>query len=137
MADEGMWLPSLIAERIGDMQSKGFRLDAEDIYSVNRASLKDAVLLFGSGCTAEVISPEGLILTNHHCGYSFVQRHSSVEHDYLKDGFWSMSRAEELPNPGLTVRFLQRMEDVTELILKHFKPSMDEQEREAVVKKAS
>lgn len=137
MADEGMWLPSLIAERIGDMQSKGFRLDAEDIYSVNRASLKDAVLLFGSGCTAEVISPEGLILTNHHCGYSFVQRHSSVEHDYLKDGFWSMSRAEELPNPGLTVRFLQRMEDVTGLILKHFKPSMDEQEREAVVKKAS
>lgn len=137
MADEGMWLPSLIAERIGDMQSKGFRLDAEDIYSVNRASLKDAVLLFGSGCTGEVISPEGLILTNHHCGYSFVQRHSSVEHDYLKDGFWSMSRAEELPNPGLTVRFLQRMEDVTGLILKHFKPSMDEQEREAAVKKAS
>lgn len=109
-ADEGMWLPSLIAERIGDMQSKGFKLSAEDIYSVNQASLKDAVVLFGSGCTGEVISPEGLLLTNHHCGYGQIQRHSSVEHDYLRDGFWAMSREEELPNKGLTVSFLERME---------------------------
>lgn len=102
-ADEGMWLPSLISERIVDMQSKGFKLSAEDIYSVNQASLKDAVVLFGRGCTGEVISPEGLLLTNHHCGYSQIQQHSSVEHDYLRDGFWAMNRNEELPNKGLTV----------------------------------
>ena len=84
-ADEGMWLPSLISQRIGDMQEKGFRLDADDIYSINQASLKDAVVLFGRGCTGELISPEGLLLTNHHCGYGQIQKHSSVEHDYLKD----------------------------------------------------
>ena len=105
MADEGMWLPSLISQRIGDMQAKGFRLTAEDIYSINQASLKDAVVLFGSGCTGELISPEGLLITNHHCGYGQIQRHSSVEHDYLRDGFWAMSREEELPNEGLEVRF--------------------------------
>ena len=116
-ADEGMWLPSLISQRISDMQQKGFRLDAEDIYSINEASLKDAVVLFGRGCTGELVSPEGLLLTNHHCGYSQIQQHSSVEHDYLKDGFWAMSREEELPNKGLSVSFLERMEDVTELIL--------------------
>lgn len=98
-ADEGMWLPSLISQRIGDMQAKGFTLTAEDIYSINQASLKDAVVLFGGGCTGELISPEGLLLTNHHCGYGQIQRHSSVEHDYLRDGFWAMTRAEELPNP--------------------------------------
>lgn len=87
-ADEGMWLPSLISQRIGDMQEKGFTLSAEDIYSINQASLKDAVVLFGRGCTGELISPEGLLLTNHHCGYGQIQKHSSVEHDYLKDGFW-------------------------------------------------
>ena len=107
-ADEGMWLPSLISQRIGDMQEKGFKLNAEDIYSINQASLKDAVVLFGRGCTGELISPEGLLLTNHHCGYGQIQKHSSVEHDYLKDGFWAMSRAEELPNPGLSVSFLER-----------------------------
>ena len=116
-ADEGMWLPSLISQRIGDMQSKGFRLSAEDIYSVNQASLKDAVVLFGRGCTGEVISAEGLLLTNHHCGYGQIQKHSSVEHDYLRDGFWAMSREEELPNKGLSVSFLERMEDVTSVIL--------------------
>lgn len=93
-ADEGMWLPSLISQRIVDMQEKGFKLSAEDIYSINQASLKDAVVLFGRGCTGELISPEGLLLTNHHCGYSQIQQHSSVEHDYLKDGFWAMSREE-------------------------------------------
>ena len=117
-ADEGMWLPCLISQRIEDMQAKGFKLDAEDIYSINKASLKDAVVLFGSGCTGEVVSPDGLIFTNHHCGYSFIQRHSSVEHDYLKDGFWAMERSEELPNPGLSVSFLERMEDVTDIVLK-------------------
>ena len=114
LADEGMWLPALISQRIGDMQAKGFKLSAEDVYSVNQASLKDAVVLFGGGCTGEIVSDEGLLLTNHHCGYGFIQRHSSVEHDYLKDGFWAMDRSQELPNRGLTVSFLQRMEEVTD-----------------------
>lgn len=114
LADEGMWLPSLISERIDDMRSKGFRLTAEDIYSINHASMKDAVVLFDGGCTGELVSPEGLLLTNHHCGYDAIQRHSTVEHDYLTHGFWAMSRAEELPNEGLNVRFLVRMEEVTD-----------------------
>ncbi|MBR2424513.1 MAG: S46 family peptidase [Tidjanibacter sp.] len=116
LADEGMWLPCLIGERVADMKSKGFELTAEDIYSINQASLKDAIVLFGRGCSGELVSAEGLLLTNHHCGYGQIQRHSSVEHDYLTNGFWAMSRAEELPNPGLTVSFLVRMEDVTERI---------------------
>ena len=136
-ADEGMWLPSLISQRIADMQEKGFRLDAEDIYSINQASLKDAVVLFGRGCTGEVISPEGLLLTNHHCGYGQIQRHSSVEHDYLKDGFWAMDRSEELPNPGLTVSFLERMEDVTEMVLNGYTSDMNEDQRVEIVKKNS
>ena len=116
MADEGMWLPCLIGERIDDMRAKGFELTAEDIYSVNQAALKDAIVLFGRGCTGELVSAEGLLLTNHHCGYGQIQSHSSVEHDYLTNGFWAMNRAEELPNPGLTVSFLVRMEDVTDQI---------------------
>ncbi len=136
-ADEGMWLPSLIENRIADMQEKGFRLSAEDIYSINQASLKDAVVLFGRGCTGELISPEGLLLTNHHCGYGQIQQHSSVEHDYLRDGFWAMSRSEELPNKGLTVSFLERMEDVTPIILKGYTSDMTEDERVALVKKNS
>ena len=136
-ADEGMWLPSLISQRISDMQEKGFKLDAEDIYSINQASLKDAVVLFGRGCTGELISPEGLLLTNHHCGYSQIQQHSTVEHDYLKDGFWAMSREEELPNKGLSVSFLDRMEDVTDLILKGYETGMPEEERVSIVKKNS
>ena len=136
-ADEGMWLPSLISQRIADMQEKGFRLSADDIYSINQASLKDAVVLFGRGCTGELISPEGLLLTNHHCGYGQIQKHSSVEHDYLKDGFWAMSRKEELPNPGLSVSFLERMEDVTDTILKGYEEGMDEAQRVEIVKKNS
>jgi len=136
-ADEGMWLPSLISQRIADMQEKGFRLSAEDIYSVNQASLKDAVVLFGRGCTGELISAEGLLLTNHHCGYGQIQKHSSVEHDYLKDGFWAMSREEELPNPGLSVSFLERMEDVTDIILKGYEPGMSEDQRVEIVRNNS
>ena len=136
-ADEGMWLPSLISQRIGDMQEKGFRLSAEDIYSINQASLKDAVVLFGRGCTGELISPEGLLLTNHHCGYGQIQQHSSVEHDYLKDGFWAMTREEELPNKGLTVSFLERMEDVTDLVLNGYEQHMTESQRVKLVKKNS
>ena len=133
-ADEGMWLPSLISQRIGDMQEKGFHLSADDIYNVNQASLKDAVVLFGRGCTGELVSAEGLLLTNHHCGYSQIQKHSSVEHDYLRDGFWAMNRSEELPNEGLTVSFLERMDDVTEIILKGYEPTMTEAERSELVK---
>ncbi|MBR0030096.1 MAG: S46 family peptidase [Bacteroidales bacterium] len=132
-ADEGMWLPALISQRIDAMGQMGCRLSAEDIYSINQASLKDAVVLFGGGCTGELVSDRGLLLTNHHCGYSYIQRHSSVEHDYLKDGFWAGSPEEELPNPGLTVRFLDRMEDVTALMLRGYEPSMSEEQRDSVV----
>lgn len=133
-ADEGMWLPCLISQRIEDMQAKGLRLSAEDIYSINQASLKDAVVLFGSGCTGEIVSGDGLLFTNHHCGYSYIQKHSSVEHDYLKDGFWAMNRDQELPNPGLTVKFLERMDDVTSVVLKGYTPDMSEAQRDSLVK---
>lgn len=134
-ADEGMWLPSLISQRIQDMQAKGFKLSAEDIYSINRSSLKDAIVHFGGGCTGELISDEGLLITNHHCGFGQIQSHSSVEHDYLKDGFWAMKRSEELPNPGLTVSFLEYMEDVTDRVLKGYREGMTEQERTELVRK--
>ena len=113
-ADEGMWLPSLIKERIKDMRKKGFKLKVDDIYSDTKASLKDAVVQFGGGCTGEFVSPEGLLLTNHHCGYSSIQKLSSVEHDYLTYGYWAKSREEELHVPGLTVSLLVKMEDVTD-----------------------
>jgi len=113
-ADEGMWLPSLISHRIRDMRAKGFRLTADDIYSINKASMKDAVVLFDGGCTGELVSSEGLLLTNHHCGYDAIQAHSSLEHDYLTRGFWARSRAEELSNKNLNVKFLVRMEEVTD-----------------------
>ncbi len=133
-ADGGMWLPVLIGERMADMQAKGLKLTAEDIYSVNQASLKDAVVLFGGGCTGELVSDQGLLFTNHHCGYSYIQKHSSVEHDYLKDGFWALDRSQELPNPGLSVRFLERMEDVTAVVLQGYRSDMGEAEREALVR---
>ncbi len=133
-ADEGMWLPVLIKERIKDMRAKGFKLKAEDVYSVNKACLKDAVVLFGSGCTGELVSNDGLLFTNHHCGYSQIQRHSSVEHDYLKDGFWAMSRDQELPNKGLTVSFLEYMQDVTDDVLKGYSEGMTEKQRDSVIR---
>lgn len=133
-ADEGMWLPSQIAQRINDMQAKGFKLTAEDLYSINNSSFKDAIVHFNGGCTGELISNEGLLITNHHCGYSQIQYHSSVEHDYLKDGFWAMTRDEELPNPNLWVTFLEYMQDVTDEVLKGCKEEMSEEERESIVK---
>ena len=130
-ADEGMWIPLLIEKyNIKLMQEKGFKLSAEDIYSVNKACMKDAVVQFGGGCTGEVISPDGLLITNHHCGYSQIQKHSTLEHDYLTNGFWAMSQEEELPNPGLTVTFLKRMEDVTDKVLKGVTDAMDDTERD-------
>ncbi len=114
IADEGMWLPSLIEKgTIKDMRKAGLRLTAKDLYDVNKASLNDAIVLFGGGCTGEMISPEGLLLTNHHCGYGQIQAHSSVENDYLTYGFAAMTREQELPNPGLSVSFLREMRDVT------------------------
>ena len=134
-ADEGMWLPSEILKKIKDIQGQGFKLSAEDIYSVNKSSLKDAVVRFGGGCTGELISGEGLLITNHHCGFGQIQSHSSVEHDYLRDGFWAMSRAEELPNPGLSVSFLEYMTDVTDQVLKGYKPKMTEEKRNEIIAK--
>ena len=117
-AKEGMWIPTLLNKyNIEEMKQMGFRLSAEDIYSVNRASMKDAVVLFGTGCTGELISGDGLLITNHHCGFDALQNHSTLEHDYLTNGFWAKTRQEELPNPELSVRFLNRMEDVTTQVL--------------------
>jgi hypothetical protein len=134
LADEGMWLPLLLKQlNEADMQKKGLKLKAEDIYSINKGSLKDAVVQFGGGCTGEIISEQGLLLTNHHCGYSQIQQHSSVEKDYLTKGYWAMTRAEELPNPGLTATFIVRMEDVTKQVLEGIAPGTAEAEREKQV----
>ena len=132
VADEGMWLPSLIQKlNIDEMQKLGCELSADQIYSINHSSLKDAVVALDHGsCTAELISNDGLLLTNHHCGFGEIQSHSSVEHDYLQDGFWAKSLEEELPNPGKTVSFLIRMEDVTEKVLADVTDDMTEDERD-------
>lgn len=129
-ADEGMWIPMLI-ERLNhtDMQKLGLQLTAEEIYSVNNSSLKDAIVIFGRGCTGEIISGQGLLLTNHHCGYGSIQSVSSVENDYLKNGFWAKNHQEEIPIPGLTAQFLVRMEDVTSTVLDGIDASLGEKER--------
>ena len=130
-ADEGMWLPySINGQNLADMQRLGCKLTAEQIFSFNQPSLKDAIEQFGGGCTGELISPEGLLLTNHHCGLSYVQAHASVEHDYLKDGFWARSKDQELPNEGLSVLFLNYIEDVTAAMLKGVTDNMSETDRE-------
>ena len=133
-ADEGIWIPLLIEKyNIKLMQEKGFKLSAEDIYSVNKACMKDAVLIFGGGCTGEIISGEGLLITNHHCGYGQIQDHSSLEHDYLRNGFWAMSHEEELTNPGLTITILKRMEDVTDKVLAGVTDGMNQDDRDKLV----
>lgn len=134
-ADEGMWLPLLLKNKEADMQKNGMRISAEDIYNVNNASLKDAVMLFGTGCTGEFVSNEGLLLTNHHCGYSFIVSHSTVERDYLTNGFWAMNREEELPCKGLTITRLVYMEDVTQSVLKGVADNMSETERQKLIEK--
>jgi len=138
-ADEGMWLLSLIGQvNMEEMTEMGLQLTADQIYSVNHASLKDAVGALDHGsCTAELVSPDGLLLTNHHCGYGEIQNHSSLEHDYLKDGFWAMSRDEELPNEGKTITFLVWMEEVTDKIVPELNEEMGMQERASKVRSIS
>ena len=134
MADEGMWmLPYLQKMNIKDMKAKGLKLSAEDIYSINNSSLKDAIVIFGGGCTGEIVSEKGLIFTNHHCGYGSIQALSSVEHDYLKYGFWAASHEQELPCPGLSVRFVRSIEDVTADILGNVPSTASEEEREKII----
>jgi hypothetical protein len=137
-ADEGMWLLPLIEKlNIGTMTEMGLKLTAEDIYSINQASLKDAIVIFGGGCTAEIVSPQGLLLTNHHCGYGQIQNHSTVENDYLNNGFWAMSKEEELPNPGLSVTFLVRIDDVTARVLGKVNSEMTETARREAIQAES
>lgn len=145
-ADEGMWIPMFI-DRLNyeDMRKMGLQLTAEEIYSVNQGSLKDAIVIFGRGCTGEIISDQGLLLTNHHCGYGSIQSVSTVENDYLSDGFWAKNREEEIPIPGLTAQFLIRMDDVTARMLEGVSAEMTEKERndklnenrKAIVKEAT
>ncbi|WP_430810797.1 MULTISPECIES: S46 family peptidase [unclassified Carboxylicivirga] len=137
-ADEGMWLLPLINKlNIEKMQEMGFKLSAEEVYSINNSSLKDAIVIFGGGCTGELISDQGLILTNHHCGYGKIQELSSVENNYLKDGFWAKSHEEELPAPGLKVTFLKYMTDVTADINAELTDDMSEQARAAKIKEVA
>lgn len=140
-ADEGMWIPMLLKKyNIEDMQKKGFRLTAEDIYDINRASLKDAVIGLGREgapfhhfCTGEFVSAEGLVLTNHHCSFDMIQHHSALEHNYLRDGFWAGNKQEELANPGITASVLVRMEDVTEQIMAGLTDEMAEEQRNRII----
>ncbi|MEI6864452.1 S46 family peptidase [Flavicella sp.] len=134
--DGGMWIPSLVKQlNIDDMQDMGLKLTADDLYSINNSSIKDAIVHFGGGCTAEMISNQGLMLTNHHCGYGKIQAHSTLENNYLKDGFWAMNKNEELSNPGLTATFIIKIEDVTNEILLGVNPEMTEVDRGTQISK--
>ncbi|MFN0030846.1 MAG: S46 family peptidase [Flavobacteriales bacterium] len=132
-ATEGMWIPSLLGAVYDDMKAYGLQLTEEDLYSVNKSSLKDAIVLFDGGCTAEIVSNEGLLFTNHHCGLDYIQFHSSLQHDYLKDGFWAMNRNEELICSGLSVVFIVRMDDVTARMRKGITATLTQKETEALV----
>ena len=135
-AGEGMWLPQLLqALNESEMKTMGMKMSAEDIYSVNQGSLKDAIVHFGGFCTSEIISAEGLLLTNHHCGYGQIQSHSSVENNLLKNGFWAKSKADELPNEGLTATFIIRIEDMTAAILNGVNDDMSTKERQSIIDK--
>ncbi len=132
-ATEGMWIPSVLNAVYDDMKAYGLQLSQEDLYSVNHSSLKDAIVLFGGGCTAEIVSNNGLLFTNHHCGFDYIQFHSSLQHDYLKDGFWAMNAQEELVCNGLSVVFIVRMDDVTETIRKGIKQGMSQKEVDLLI----
>ncbi len=137
-AEEGMWLPFLL-ESLNEkqMKSMGMKISAKDIYNINKGSLKDAIVSFGGFCTGEVISSRGLVLTNHHCGFDAIQNHSTLDRNYIRDGFWARSNAEEIPNPGLFVTFIVRIEDVTKKLLKDVVPGIAESERQSQVDKNS
>jgi len=136
-ANEGKWIPMLLEQNFADMQRLGLRLTAEQIYSVNQSSLKHAIVSFGGFCTGSLISADGLVLTNHHCGRGQIHAHSTLENNLMENGFWAMSRSEELPNPGLFVRFLIRAEDVTDEVLATLNNAMTEPEREAQIRRIS
>jgi hypothetical protein len=129
-ADEGMWmLPLLEKINISAMSERGYKLGLKEIFDTNQSALKDAIVIFNGGCTGEIVSDQGLLFTNHHCGYDQIQSHSTLEHNYLKDGFWASSLEEELPNPGCEVYFLERMEDVTEQIILQLNDTMSDEKR--------
>ena len=132
-ADEGMWIPALLQRNEAEMQAMGMKITADDIYSINHSSMKDAVVLFGGGCTGEIVSDQGLLLTNHHCGFDWIQRHSTVEHDYLTEGFWAMTMDEELPCPGLKAIMLKNMVDVTAKILFNVTEQTTDEERAELI----
>ncbi len=130
----GMWIPSLLeGMNETEMQNLGSKMTAKDIYDANNSSLKDAIIHFNGGCTGEIISNKGLILTNHHCGYGAIQSHSSVEHDYLKNGFWAMKDTEELPNPGMYVTFINRIDDVTKQVFNGVTDVMTVKEKQSKI----
>ena len=135
-ADEGMWLP-LLLQKMNEqhMKSLGMKISAKDIYNINGGSLKDAIVSFGGFCTGEVISQKGLVLTNHHCGFDAVQNHSTLEHNYIRDGFWARNHGEEIPNPGLFVTFIVRIEDVSKAVMAGVTDNMSESERQSVIDK--
>ncbi len=133
-ADEGMWIPMLLQDNEKEMQEMGMNITAEDIYSINNSSMKDAVVLFDGGCTGEIVSEKGLLLTNHHCGFDWIQYHSTVEHDYLTHGFWAMSQEEELPCPGISAVMLKSMVDVTDKVLEGITRETTNEERAEIVK---
>jgi len=130
-----MWIPALLQRNEAEMQAMGMKITADDIYSINHSSMKDAVVLFGGGCTGELVSDQGLLLTNHHCGYGWIQRHSTVEHDYLTDGFWAMTPEEELACPGLTAVMLKNMVDVTDRVLESITYETSDEDRAEIIKK--
>ncbi|HLV23546.1 MAG TPA: S46 family peptidase, partial [Moheibacter sp.] len=132
-ADEGMWFLMFIGKNIDDMQKKGLQLTAEEIYSINNSSLKDAIVQFGGGCTAEIISSTGLVLTNHHCGYGAIAELSTPENDYLTNGYWASDRSKELKPKSLSVRFFVRMDDVSKRILGKVNDKMTEDERMKII----
>ena len=136
MADEGMWVPLLLNQSCFErMKEKGCQLSADDIYSINHSSIKDAVVLFNRNCSGVIVSDMGLLITNYHCGIRFIQSHNSIAHDYITNGFWAMSQKEELPNPGLTVSFLVRMENVTAIILRGITDTTGEIRRNLILLK--
>jgi hypothetical protein len=136
-SDEGMWMPNQLKKKEADMKERGLNIPVEEIYSESNVSLKDAVVLFGGGCTGEIISNQGLVLTNHHCGFSQIQSHSSLEHNYVENGFWAKDKSQEIPCPGLTVTFVVRIENVTEQIFSEVKPEMSQQERDKKIAEVS